>query len=169
MLEFDCAKCGNHFRVSEELAGKAGKCALCGNTFPFPGSPIDLRENKNIEVEKTEVDDADNTDSSKLDRWLGTVRVWFADWNDTKLVICISASAASFLLLAIFGIAIYKRREVILDAIATAIWWGVVILGIGFFSWIAAYLHGRSLAKSKRLQEQPGTDAKTIGDERHGT
>jgi len=37
LMEFPCRKCGHTFRVSQELAGKKGKCQKCGAVNVVPG------------------------------------------------------------------------------------------------------------------------------------
>lgn len=36
MISFSCPDCGKAFTVKDELAGKKGKCAGCGQTFRVP-------------------------------------------------------------------------------------------------------------------------------------
>jgi DNA-directed RNA polymerase subunit RPC12/RpoP len=42
MIEFSCHSCGKEFSVKDELAGKKGKCAACGEAIVVPSPDIDF-------------------------------------------------------------------------------------------------------------------------------
>ena len=39
MLEFECAKCGSHYKLSDEYAGKRVGCRKCGHVFLVEQTP----------------------------------------------------------------------------------------------------------------------------------
>ena len=40
MLEFECEKCGNHFKLSDEYAGRHVGCKKCGHVFLVGKIPL---------------------------------------------------------------------------------------------------------------------------------
>src|SRR5436309_1628196 len=56
-VSFDCARCGKHFEVPEQFAGKRGVCKQCGNVNRIP-QPSRAEETAGAELEQYDLHNA---------------------------------------------------------------------------------------------------------------
>ncbi len=56
MIDFNCPHCGNHFRVSDDLAGRSGWCKVCKGLLMVPraGEPIEAPHSPETRVKELE-------------------------------------------------------------------------------------------------------------------